>query len=281
MNERILQDLYGLKYDPFQSYLPEEGIWEPPEVSAFLLRMGMLVKIGGFALMTGEPGTGKSKALQLLASRLMGIQGVVVGVMERPQSTLMDFYREMGRIFDVNLAPANRYGGFQALRLRWKSHFQGSFLRPVLLVDEAQECPSLSLNELRLLASDQFDSYSLLTVVLCGDQRLQQRLATPELLPLSSRIRARLSLPRRDPAVLRLFLTHSLERAGASQLMNDALVHALCHHADGNLRQLQHMASQILWAGAERKLSQLDEQLFLDLFAVPAPVERTHSRRRP
>jgi hypothetical protein len=59
--------------------------------------------------------------------------------MERPQSSLGDFYREMGDIFEVNLSLANRYGGFKALRERWLKHTQTTLFRPVLLIDEAQE----------------------------------------------------------------------------------------------------------------------------------------------
>lgn len=71
---------------------------------------------GGFALISGDPGLGKSKTLQLLAKRLNTLADVVVGVMERPQSNLGDFYRELGDRFGVNLSPANRFGGFKALK---------------------------------------------------------------------------------------------------------------------------------------------------------------------
>jgi type II secretory pathway predicted ATPase ExeA len=282
MNERTLHDLYGLKYDPFQPAVPDEALWEPKEVAGFLSRAVLLASMGGFAQVTGEPGTGKSKVLQRLAWQLSRIPGVVVGVMERPQSRLMDFYRELGRIFGVNLAPANRYGGFQALRNRFQSHFKATLMRPVLLVDEAQECPTECLSELRILASDQFDSHCLATIVLAGDQRLVERLCTADLLPLQSRIRARLALPRRDAASLGAFLAHILEQAGASQLMTEGLAQTVCQHADGNLRQLQHMASQLLWAGAARKLSRLDESLYLDLFSPPpAASAAAGGRRRP
>lgn len=281
MNERVLQDLYGLKYDPFQPAVPSAALWEPQEVRAFLARLSLLVPMGGFALVTGEPGTGKSKVLQRAAQGLVQTPGVVVGVMERPQSKLMDLYRELGGVFDVSLAPANRYGGFQALRSRFHSHFKATLTRPVLLVDEAQSCPSESLNELRILASAQFDSQCLLTVVLAGDPRLTERLSTPDLLPLQSRIRARLGLGRRDPANLREFLLFSMEQAGAGHLMTEGLQQTVCQHAEGNLRQLQHLASQLLWAGAARKLPRLDENLYLDLFSLPPAATMSGTRRRP
>ena len=64
--------------------------------------------------------TGKSVALRIVAGRLSSFRDVTVGVIERPQSRSPDFYRELGDIFAVKLAPHNRWCGFKALRERWK-----------------------------------------------------------------------------------------------------------------------------------------------------------------
>lgn len=122
MNNKQLLALFGLKYNPFQADLPVDSLWLPPGMDTFLFRLENLVMDGGFALLCGEPGLGKSKSLQLITHRLQRLDNVVVGVMERPQSSLSDFYREMGDIFGVNLSPANRYGGFKSLRERWLKH---------------------------------------------------------------------------------------------------------------------------------------------------------------
>ncbi|MBW2736602.1 MAG: ATP-binding protein, partial [Deltaproteobacteria bacterium] len=152
MSERDLLALYGLKYNPFLPAIPTDELWTPPQVDSFFFRVENLVMDGGFALMCGDPGLGKSKVLQLLAGRLERIGDVVVGVMERPQSTLADFYRELGDLFGVNLTPANKYGGFKSLRTKWRESIKSTLFRPVLLIDEAQVVPADTLNELRLLS---------------------------------------------------------------------------------------------------------------------------------
>ena len=93
-----------------------------------------------------------------MAHRTGRLDFVIVGVMERPQSSLRDFYREMGELFGVNLSPTNRYGGFKALRQRWLEHIKSTLFRPVLLIDKAHEMMTSSLNELRLLGNAEFDS---------------------------------------------------------------------------------------------------------------------------
>jgi len=279
MNDKTLRDLYGMKHNPFEADMPAEALWEPPEAVGFFARLDMLARTGGFGLVIGEPGTGKSKILQLLATRLEQRGDVVVGVMERPQSGLMDLYRELGTLFGVNLSPANRYGGFQALRSRWRAHMKTTLMRPVLLIDEAQECPSVCLNELRILGSAHFDSHCLLTTVLSGDLRLPERLGSPELLPLDSRVRARLSLDSYTRNQLLAYLHYALEQSGAPELMTEGLIHALCDHADGNLRRLNHMASRLLWVGAENQVDQLDENLYLNLNSPTAAPDRPARKR--
>jgi len=76
------------------------------------------IREGGFAMIHGDPGTGKSVALRLLSERLSKLPDVTVGAINHPQASLADLYRELGDIFKVPLRPNNRWGGFQALRER-------------------------------------------------------------------------------------------------------------------------------------------------------------------
>jgi hypothetical protein len=155
MTEATLRAVYGLKYNPFLPALPPEALWCAPGAEHFALRLETLVAQGGFALVSGEPGQGKSKALHWLSHRLTRIPDLVIDVMERPQSKLGDFYRELGELFGVALTPANRYGGFKALRTRWQAHCDSTLRRAVLLIDEAQEVSSQCLTLKQACFSDQ------------------------------------------------------------------------------------------------------------------------------
>ena len=281
MNDTDIRSLYGLKYNPFLPDLPPEALYTLPETKRFLLRIQHMATQGGFALITGEPGLGKSKALQQIAQQLEEIPDLTVGVMQRPQSKLGDFYRELGELFGVGLTPANRYGGFKALRNRWKTHCQSTLMRPVLLIDEAQQASAECLTELRLLQSHHFDSQSLLFTVLCGDNRLPEKFRSAELLPLGSRIGPRLVLLPLSPEQLKDYLNFALDQAGNGQLMTPELIHALTTHAANNLRVLNQMAAELLAAAAERNLTRIDESLFLELFSptVSTPRHKASARQ--
>jgi general secretion pathway protein A len=69
MNKK-LHALYGLKWNPFSPELPTEALLVPAKVESFCWRVeNSLVREGGFALISGDPGTGKSVVLRLLAER--------------------------------------------------------------------------------------------------------------------------------------------------------------------------------------------------------------------
>src|ERR1700738_126122 len=187
MNKTLLA-LYGLKWNPFSAQVPVEALQRTARIESFCWRVEQLVGEGGFVLLHGAPGAGKSATLRVLAERLSGQRDVQVGVLSRPQAGLADFYREMGELFGVELHPHNRHGGAKVLRARWQGHIDASLCRPVLIADEAQEMQLAVLNELRLLSSARLDSHLLLTVVLAGDQRLIERFRAEELSPLGSRM---------------------------------------------------------------------------------------------
>lgn len=266
MNQKKLLALYGLKWNPFLPDIPAEALWQPPSLKDFVFRLENLVMDGGFALITGEPGLGKSKLLQLVSNKLSQIEDVKVGVMERPQSSLADFYRELGSLFDVNLTPSNRYGGFKALRERWNEHIKRTLFRPVLLIDEAQEMASVCMNELRLLSSAHFDSRCLLTTIICGDTRLPGRFRQSDLVSLGSRIRVRNVVEPYHRHETMEYLEYSLKEAGADHLMSVTLKETLVEHAGGNLRMLNNMAAELLAKAATEELTQMDEKLFLSTF---------------
>lgn len=280
MNHKLLA-LYGLKWNPFSPELPTEAIFVPPKTRNFCWRIEHAqIREGGFAMIHGDPGTGKSVVLRLLAQRLSALADVTVGAINHPQSNLADFYRELGDIFGVTLRPSNRWGGFKALRERWLSHLESSRIRPVLLIDEAQEMTPQALCELRLLSSARFDSQPLLCIVLAGDARLIEKLRREELIPLGSRIRTRLATEFASREELLACLEHLLAGSGNASLMTPQLRQTLCDHAAGNYRILTTLAAELLAVGAQREMAQLDEKLYLEVFAQPdaAPKRRVAGR---
>ena len=280
MNAKKLLALWGLKWNPFSPEIPSDALLVTARIENFAWRVEQLVQEGGFALISGESGTGKSVALRIVALRLLTLRDVMVGVLERPQSKSADFYRELGDIFSVKLRPSNRWGGFKSLRERWKAHVASSRIKPVLLVDEAQEMDPEVLSELRLLSSADFDATSLLTVVLSGDGRLLELLRHEDLIPLGTRIRTRLNTEAASREELSELLSHALAKAGNAALMTPELMDTLIDHSAGNIRLLMTMGAELLAYGMAHEVEQLDEKSYLELFQPKRPHTTSKKKAR-
>jgi type II secretory pathway predicted ATPase ExeA len=279
VNNKLLA-LYGLKWNPFAPNVPTEALHVSTRLESFCWRVQQLAGEGGFVLVTGTPGCGKSAALRILSASLATQRDVTVGIISRPQANIADFYREMGELFGVELRPHHRYGGAKVLRQRWQAHIQSTLSRPVLLVDEAQEMQSTVLAELRLLASADLDSNVLLTIVLAGDGRLAERLRADEFLPLASRMRVRLPIERAPPQDLQDCLRHALQQAGAPTLMTPEVIATICDHAHGNPRTLMIMAGELLETAAQREARQIDEALFFETCGLSTASDTKAAVRR-
>jgi general secretion pathway protein A len=280
MNQKLLA-LYGLKYNPFIPEIPIEALHVSAKIENFCWRIEQAhLREGGFALVHGDPGSGKSVVMRVLAERLSRLADLSVGVIHHPQSNLSDFYRQLGDLFSISIRVSNRWGGFKALRARWLDHLGSCSRRCVILADEAQEMSPLILNELRLLSSACFDSQSLLCVVLSGDARLLDKLRREELIPLGSRIRTRLAAEAATREELLACLDHLLKSAGNATLMTKELRHTLVDHAAGNYRIFVSMAGELLMSAAQREITTLDEKLYLQVFARPdTPTARRGATR--
>ena len=77
MNQKLLA-LYGLKWNPFTPEVPTEALYVPPKVENFCWRIEQAhLREGGFALIHGDPGSGKSVVMRLLGPASCALGGSV------------------------------------------------------------------------------------------------------------------------------------------------------------------------------------------------------------
>ena len=90
MSAKKLLALWGLKWNPFTPEVPSDALLVTAKIDSFVWRAEQLVQEGGFALICGDAGTGKSVALRIVAQRLAGALSRSIGGRIAPHEILID-----------------------------------------------------------------------------------------------------------------------------------------------------------------------------------------------
>jgi general secretion pathway protein A len=169
---------------------------------------------GGFVLLTGEIGAGKTTVCRCFMEqippdcRLAYIFNPKLTVEELLQSVCEEFHIALPGTAHSVKAYVDAINGYLLA-----SHASG--LNNVLVIDEAQNLSADVLEQLRLLTNLETSERKLLQIILIGQPELRQMLARPELEQLAQRVIARYHLgPLSEPEVGN-YIRHRLAVAGA------------------------------------------------------------------
>lgn len=169
---------------------------------------------GGFVLLTGDIGTGKTTVCRAFLEQMPHDHRVayVVNPEQTPPELLQTVCQEFG-IALPDPPPATLKPYVDALnQFLLDCHARG--LQCLLVVDEAQALSARLLELLRLLTNLETSDRKLLQIMLIGQPELRDKLAQPELEQLSQRVIARVHLGPLGAADTALYVQHRLAVAG-------------------------------------------------------------------
>jgi len=174
---------------------------------------------GGFVLLTGEIGAGKTTVCRAFLEQLPA--HCRVAYIFNPKLTVPELLRTVCDEFRIEVPDTGRdpdavkayIDSLNAHLLH--SHAQG--LNCVLIIDEAQNLSAEVLEQLRLLTNLETSERKLLQIILIGQPELQDLLARPDLEQLAQRVIARYHLPALAETDTALYIAHRLTVAGATR----------------------------------------------------------------
>ena len=192
---------------------------------------------GGFVLLTGEVGTGKTTLCRSLLEQVP--EGVEVALVLNPKQTALELVASLCDELNVSYPPATESLKvlIDLLNLHlMEIHAKGR--RTVLIIDEAQNLSTDVLEQVRLLTNLETTTQKLLQILLIGQPELQTMMAQPELRQLGQRITARYHLPPLMLNETAAYIQHRLEVAGCKRnLFTKGTLH-LVHRLSGGVPRL-------------------------------------------
>ena len=189
---------------------------------------------GGFVLLTGEIGAGKTTVCRCFIEQVPA--NCRLAYIFNPRLTAQELLQTVCDELHIEVAPAASDAGVKGYvdainRYLLASHAQG--LNNVLVIDEAQNLSSDVLEQLRLLTNLETSERKLLQIILIGQPELRTMLARPELEQLAQRVIARYHLGPLGEAETGAYIAHRLAVAGAVGVpfppALTPLVHRLAH----------------------------------------------------
>jgi general secretion pathway protein A len=182
---------------------------------------------GGFVLLTGEIGTGKTTVCRCLLEQVP--DNSIIAFIFNPKLTVDELLATVCDEFGIVYPENNKsIKVFVDLINTFLLNAHGAGRKAVLIIDEAQNLSSDVLEQLRLLTNLETSQKKLLQIILLGQPELRDKLSKPELLQLSQRIIARYHLGSLSKDDMKAYIVHRLSVAGVhNTLFSDSALGTL------------------------------------------------------
>ena len=218
---------------------------------------------GGFILLTGEVGTGKTTINRCLLEQLP--PDTDVAIILNPALNAIELLASACDELGIQYDPQQHTLKTLTDKLHsflLENHARGR--KTVLLIDEAQHLDFDVLEQIRLLTNLETNSEKLLQIILIGQPELAHMLAQPELRQLNQRITARYNLDPLNLEETGAYIQHRLQVAGMSPervIFTGSVVRGIYKATRGIPRVINVLCDRMLLGAYGRNKSRADHAM--------------------
>ncbi len=224
------------------------------------LEYGLLNNMGFIAL-TGDVGAGKTTLIKFLFEKIKDKMEIatIFNTNLSPQTLLEMLIKE----FELPFTSTSKSDLFERLAEYFLEQYsQGR--RCIIIVDEAQNLPDETFEELRMLSNLELDSEFLIQIILVGQPQLKTRLSQPSLRQLAQRISVFYHLSALSESEVAEYINHRLRVAGYNKkepLFDNDAVNYIAKMSGGIPRLINSICDAALTYAFADNLNKIDLEL--------------------
>ena len=204
---------------------------------------------GGFVLLTGEVGTGKTTVSRRMLDQLP--DNTDVAFVLNPALSELELLATICDEFRIRFKRSDATLKMLTDRIKnrlLKNHKEGK--NTILIIDEDKHLKSEVLEQLRLLTNLETNTRKLLQIILIGQPELQQLLKRQDLRQLAQRITARYHLLPLTVAEIAMYIQHRLRVAGCERPLFDKKAIEHIHQTTKGIPRLVNLLADRALMGA-------------------------------
>lgn len=233
---------------------------------------------GGFAMLTGEVGTGKTTVSKAMLASLD--ENVRAGLILNPTFSETDLLEAVCDEFGIGYPPQATLKQLTQAIYQYLSDNHSRGVQTLLLIDEAQHLSAQVLEQLRLLTNFETDTQKLLKVLLVGQPELQQKLQTTELRQLAQRITGRYHLLPLSRDEVAEYIGFRLRISGCEKpVFTSRAIKVIARQTQGIPRLINLVCDKALqytcYAGEQSVSPAMAEKACQDVLSFQAPATGT------
>ena len=209
-------EFFGLRDNPFK-ITPDANYFFLSEAhQEALTALKYLVQSEeGFAVIIGEPGTGKTLTVRKFIDELP--EEVEFAYIFFPNLSPEELFEAILEDFGISGKEETKNRLFAKMRdFLIQKRLSGK--KVLIIIDEAQNLPTETLEELRILSNLETENQKLLNIILLGQPELEEKLGSEKLRQLNQRITVRAKLRNLTQKETQAYVNYRLAKAGGGNI---------------------------------------------------------------